>query len=545
MSEPPFSRRDLIRWSAIGAGVAPLAVWLSGCDAVSDRTKAQPRPRESVAGVPTPQADAAVTPSSTSPSSTESTGVYEQLDSVAATAAPSTSPATAPPVSAFDSTRPWWMQGDFAPVRNEVEAADLAVLGAIPPELNGLYVRNGSNPSHGDSPHWFFGDGMVHGVRLAGGSATSYRNRYVRTSMFLSGAGFGQGAPGGASNQSNISCLWHAGRLLTSGEVGLPYELDPDDLSTRGVYDFGANLTTAFTAHPKIDPATGRLHFFGYGFTPPYLTYHIAEANGTLVHSEVVDIPRSTMIHDFAITDSDAIFWDLPVVFDLDAAVRYISDPSNGTFPYRWSPDAGARIGVMPLAGGATSIRWFDIDPCYVFHGVNAFRRDGNVVIDVCRLSSMFSPKEVFGGELSLRRWTLDMHRGTVGDAVVADRDPGELPNRDPRLVGRPYRYGYFVGTRTNEHTVDFSGLIKHDYATGVRQTWTPPAHQHAGEWLFVPAGKDEDAGYLLTYLYDDADDVSQLVIVDATAVGNGPVARITLPQRVPYGFHATWVPTT
>src|SRR5690606_27120317 len=99
-----------------------------------------------------------------------------------------------------------------------------------------------------------------------------------------------------------------------------------------------------------------------------------------------IDLPHSVMMHDFAITGTDAVFWDLPVVFDLDAAAAYIADPASGAFPYRWQPEDGARLGVMPLAGGAGSIRWFEIDPCFVFHGVNAFRDGDRVVLDVCRL---------------------------------------------------------------------------------------------------------------------------------------------------------------
>ena len=333
-------------------------------------------------------------------------------------------------------------------------------------------------------------------------------------------------------------------RLLTSGEVGYPYELSADDLSTTGLYDFSGKLTTACTAHPKIDPQTGNLHFFGYGFTPPYLTYHVTDAEGRLVSSQEVPVERSTMIHDFAITDRDAIFWELPVVFDLAAATKWIKDPQSGVFPYQWRPEVGARIGVMPLGGPTSAIRWYEIDPCYVFHGVNAFRDGDDVVLDVCRLTSMFAPKQTLGGDLSLRRWTVDTANGKVHDEIVDERGLGELPSRDPRRVGRRHRYGYFVQTREDPNTVAFGGLIKHDYDTGTREVWDPGPNVHAGEWLFVPTGSDtaDDAGYLLTFDYDAAHDRSHLLIVDATAVRAGPVASIALPQRVPYGFHATWV---
>jgi carotenoid cleavage dioxygenase-like enzyme len=451
--------------------------------------------------------------------------------------------ATAP----YDPNKKWWLQQNFAPVAKEVEAFDLDVVhGAIPAALTGLYVRNGSNPQSGDSTHWFFGDGMVHGVQLEAGKAKWYRNRYVHTALYDAKAGFGEGPPGGASNQANVSAIWHADKLLTSGEVGLPYEISPKDLSTTGVYNFAGKLTTAFTAHPKIDPATGNLHFFGYGFTPPFLTYHVAAPDGQLLMSTEVPVQASTMIHDFAITDTDAVFWELPVLFDLASATKWIADPDSGVFPYEWRPEYGARIGVMPLAGPGNAIKWYGIDPCYVFHGVNAYREGNDVVLDVCRLTSMFEPGQQLGGDLSLRRWTVDTAANRVRDDVIESEHPGELPSRDPRKVGRKHRYGYFVQTRDNPDTVDFGGLIKRDYRTGRVETWDPGPAQHAGEWLFVPEGgsRDEDAGYLLTFLHDDATNRTQLVIVDATDVRGGPVARIAMPQRVPYGFHATWVET-
>jgi carotenoid cleavage dioxygenase-like enzyme len=307
------------------------------------------------------------------------------------------------------------------------------------------------------------------------------------------------------------------------------------------------------TAHPKTDPATGLLHFFGYGFTPPFLTYHVADPEGTLLHSTVVPVPRSTMIHDFAITEGHVVFWDLPVVFDLDAAVAYIDDPASGDFPYRWEPSAGARVGVIPLGGDGATVRWSTLDePCYVFHGVNAFEQGGHVVLDVCRLSSMFDPNadDALGGELTLRRWTVPLGGGRVRDDVLVEAgdEPGELPSRDPRRIGREHRHGYLAQTRPAEGTVDLGGVIKHDFRTGARTSWDPGPTRHGGEWLFVPGVDDEpedDAGWLLGYVTDEADSSSALVVLDATDVAAGPVATVALPQRVPYGFHATWMPTT
>ena len=225
-----MSRRDLARWSLLGAGSIPFAALIAACA------------KESGAG---------------------------------ATVPPTAAPTTAAPGTtlAVDPSKPWWLQANFAPVMDELTTTNLEVRGSLPSALSGLYVKNGSNPPRSNSPHWFFGDGMVHGVKFTKGKAEWYRNRWVQTQPFKDKANFGEGAPGGAGNQSNVSALWHGGMLLTSGEVGFPYQLDPADLSTKGVYDYAGVLTGSYTAHPKIDPATGRMHSFGYGFTAPYLSY--------------------------------------------------------------------------------------------------------------------------------------------------------------------------------------------------------------------------------------------------------------------------------
>ena len=437
-----------------------------------------------------------------------------------------------------DPSIPWWRQNDFGPVLDELDVAALRVHGAIPPQLDGLYVRNGSNPQNADNSHWFFGDGMLHGVRLQNGKALWYRNRFIRTPLFENGTSFPDaGAPLGGNNQSNVSAVYHAGRLLTSGEVGAPYRIDPSDLSTIGVEDFGGLLNTSFTAHPKIDPATGWLHFFGYSFVPPYLTYHVADETGRILHSQEVPVRGATMIHSFAITERDVVFWELPVVFDLGAY-------AETGWVFRWDDDYGARIGVMPLGGPAAEIRWVEIEPCYVFHELNAFRDGDDVVIDVCRHPRMMDGERFGSYPVRLHRWRIDTAGESLSfaDAVTEDRMI-EFPVHDRRFSGRPHRYGWFTTLREHPDTVDPAGVLRLDFATGRVDEWDPGRNRHAGEPFFVPGGAAEGDGWLMTYVYDHAGDASRLVILDATRVGRGPVAEIEIPRRVPHGFHGVWVP--
>ncbi len=451
---------------------------------------------------------------------------------------PATSQQSVPQLT-VDPSRPWWLQNGFGPVLDEIDASNLRVRGAIPPQLNGLYVRNGSNPQKSDSPHWFFGDGMVHGVRLENGNAVHYSNRYVRTPLYENGLSFGQGGPPDkGNNQSNVSCVYHAGKLLTSGEIGFPYEINPADLSTVGAYSFANKLVTSFTAHPKIDPATGYLHFFGYWYLPPYLTYHVADAQGHIIHTQQISVKSPTMIHSFAITETDAVFWELPVVFDLQAAL-------NGEInPFKWTPSYGARIGIMPLMGKGRDIRWIEIDPCYVFHEVNAYREGDEVVIDVCRLNSVFDGNDLNSAITSHHRWRVNTAGTQLSfrDQVVSDRAI-DLPSHDRRFTGRKHRYGWFVHTRPNLATPDLGGIARVDYQTGALALWDPGAARHSNEPFFVPAGAGEGEGWLLSFVYDRARNTSDLVILDATNVAAGPVAEIEMPRRVPHGFHGVWIP--
>jgi carotenoid cleavage dioxygenase-like enzyme len=434
------------------------------------------------------------------------------------------------------TTTPFFLSGNFAPVMEEVSATDLPVTGALPRELAGRFVRNGPNPHSGASAHWFLGDGMLHGVALHDGRAAWYRNRYVRTRQ-LSGDGTyvdDQGHVDFTVGAANTHVIGHAGRILALVESGYPYEVTAE-LDTVGVYDFDGRLRTAMTAHPKLDPGTGELHFFGYGFMPPYLTYHVADAAGTLVRSEEITVRGPTMMHDFNLTEHHVVFMDLPVVFDLDLAVQ-------GTMPYRWDDDYGARLGVLPRGGSDADVRWFDIEPCYVFHPLNAFDGAGTVTLDVMRYERLWAGANTdVDGDAYLTRWTIDLTGGTVKEERLDDRG-SEFPRVDPRVVGRAHRYGYAV--LTGPANDDRNGVLVKYGRDGTAQTHDFGCGRQAGEPVFVPAadGRAEDEGWIMTYVYDEARDTSDFVVLDATAFEAPPVATVPLPQRVPVGFHGSWI---
>lgn len=437
---------------------------------------------------------------------------------------------------------PWHLRGNWAPVHDELTATDLKVEGSLPRELNGLYVRNGMNPRSGWSDHWFFGNGMVHGVELRDGRA-AYRNRFVRTPYYEKDLDLMSGMADPTASPANTHVLRHAGRILALEEAHLPWEIDRE-LNTVGCVDFDGQLNRAFTAHPRVCPETGEMLAFGYSFMgPPYLAYYRVDPRGALVQLEPIDIPRPVMMHDWNVTRNYVVFMDLPITFDLGRL-------SDGKEPLAFDPDAGARLGVMPRNGTNADVRWFDIAPCYVFHPLNAHEENGTIVLTVCRQPhAMKSGMQDIGGvedtSARLWRWTIDLAAGRVKEEQIDDV-PGDFPRVDDRRIGLKARYGYTMGLVPKQAQPYYDRWIyKYDFATGTRQRHDLGADVHGGEPLFAPrsASAAEDDGWVLLIAHDERADESSFLVLNARDIEAPPVARVRLPRRVPYGAHGSWIP--
>lgn len=454
-----------------------------------------------------------------------------------------------------------FLQGNFAPWRLEGTADDLEVTGTIPAELNGTFYRNGPNPAYEPIGryHWFDGDGMIHAISLREGRA-SYLNRWVRSRGLLeerkAGKAFYKGllemslteAPV-FKNTANTNIVAHAGKLLALMEAALPTQLHPCTLETLGEYDFGGKLMGPMTAHPKLDPETGEMLFFGYSPFPPYLTYHVANRAGELLRSEAIDLEWPSMIHDFAITKDYVVFILCPLVFSLENLA------SRGS-AFAWEPQRGTRLGVMPRSGGNADVRWFSTDACYVFHPMNAYAENDEVVLDVARFPRMLFMNPGQGGGDSaesdaarLHRFSMNLKTGTVKSEAKDDR-PGEFPRIDERRLGRKHRFGYVAAAGDERQASGqpvFTAITKYDLERGSNQVRGFGAGNGVGEPLFVPrhASAAEDDGYVLVLAYDQVKNASDLYILDARDVQGEPVAVVHVPNRIPYGFHGNWVEST
>jgi carotenoid cleavage dioxygenase-like enzyme len=441
-----------------------------------------------------------------------------------------------------DDESAFWRQGNFPPVTEEVTVSDLTVEGSIPKDLNGYYYRNGPNSWKGPSKHFFFGDGMIHGIKLEDGEAKWYRNRYVQTPFLYGESSNFKTAMDPAANQSNVSMIYHGGKLLSLGEAGLPYEMDIEDLATKAAYDYQGKLSAAMTAHPKIDPVSGELLFFGYNAVKPYLTYYRVDASGTLVQKEELETAGPALMHDFAITEHYVIFMELPVVFS------WWDMLTGGALPFAWNDNAPSRIGIMPKTGTSKDLKWFDIDPAFVFHTMNAFEQGDDVMLDVARYDHLWvNGSSDFDYPATLSRYTLGMKSGAASLQEIAPQRM-EFPQINRQLTGRNYRYGYslgviVVGTGGNRHE-SIGSILKQDLHTGDVQVFELGDGSIPGEPFFVPStsGGNEDDGYVLNYVYDPQTHATKLWIMDAHNIST-VLAKVQLSARVPQGFHGLWLP--
>ncbi|WP_265864990.1 carotenoid oxygenase family protein [Streptomyces sp. SKN60] len=443
-----------------------------------------------------------------------------------------------------------YLTGHYAPVADEITATQLTVEGTVPTELTGRLIRNSHNPKPGITPsHWFKGSGMVHGIRLNQGRAEWYRNRWVHTPALDGAPYMTDRGPDLTVSTAGTHVIEHGGRLLALSEAALPFELTAD-LETVGAYDFGGKLTSAMTAHPKGDPATGELHFFASSPFPPFLIHHVASADGQVLDSQEVPGASAALKHDFAITENYVIFLEGSVTFD---------PAEHSGIPYSWSDAQATRIGVMPRgAGGARRIRWFEIAQGYGMHFANAYEdASGRIVVEGPTVGregwqrswNWWVGAEDRGAEPNSgsrsRRWTVDLAAGTVREQQTDDLTV-EFPTINDNFTGSEHRYQYALSF-PDDLGIGNHTLVKYDRTTGGRQLLPFGTGQLPSEAVFVQADgtTGEDEGYLLTIVSDLNADASKLLVLDASDLSVPPIATIHLPRRVPAMIHGSWIPDT
>lgn len=443
-----------------------------------------------------------------------------------------------------------FLLGAFAPVFEETTDSALTVDGHIPEELDGLFTQIGPNPlrpprhTDVDRYQWFAQDGMVSGVRVRGGRAEWFRNRWIRSTRVTT-ALHERRTPGrrhfpiGTVHTNVVS---HAGMLLALVETGCTAVQLTPDLGTVRYTDLGGALPHGASAHPKFDPATGELHAVVYSPLRTWAEYRILGREGALVSARRFSLGGRPMLHDIALTPHHAVLFDLPVRFHVTDAVR-------GRFPYGWDEKYQSRIGIVPRRGPA-EVRWFPIEPCFLFHTVDAVEMGDILTIRAIRYRRLFNSGAADpltqGGQLW--QWTIDLRSGQTSERQLDDHLQ-ELPRINPHHVAGSARYHYGITAGADaiaSHSPE--SLLKFDAASGLTQIRRPAPRSTPTEAVFVPrpatAGvhSAEDDGWLVHFTFDQDTGTSRLMILDAQHFTDEPVAVVQLPVKVPFGFHSSWI---
>jgi carotenoid cleavage dioxygenase-like enzyme len=470
---------------------------------------------------------------------------------------------------AFPSDNPF-LHGYYGPVNTEADAGHLHITGEMPKELLGTLYRNGPNPQFAPRGpyHWFAGDGMIHAFHIENGNV-SYKNRWVRTPKWELENKEGEGLSGTFGNPrysdpriiemnstiANTNIVWHGGKLLALEEAHAPFSLDPKSLMPlNGGYEtFGDKLGGPFTAHPKLDPKTGEMVFFGYAATGRFtkeVSIQTVTADGKITRAEILDGPFPSMIHDFAVTRNWIVLPIFPLTSSMERAMA-------GLPPFAWEPDKGTHIAFVPRNGTVADVKWVSAPPCYVFHPMNHYETaDGKVVVDVMKfdVAPLFplpdgKPSSPTTPQARLFRWTFDPsgQANTFKEEQLDDR-AGEFPRFDERFCMSDYRHGWIVAgnvvdPRSGEPRMD--GITHYDLKTGKSETFSADQADRFGEPIFVPRSDDaaEGDGWVLSVLWRGNEARSDLAVFEATDIAKGPVALAHLSNKVPAGFHGNWRP--
>ena len=476
-----------------------------------------------------------------------------------------------PPVKATlqPSNHPY-LNGAWTPQHEEVTATDLEVIeGSIPDDIDGVYLRNTENQIHQPLGryHPFDGDGMIHQIDFSGGKA-SYRNRFVRTRCFQAEQDAGGslwgglmdkvgvskrpgfGAHGSLKDSSSTDIIVHAGKAVsTFYQCGEGYVLDPETLEQEGVASWVP--LDGISAHPKVDERTGELLFFNYSKHAPYMHYGVVDRSGKLAHYVPIPLPGPRLPHDMMFTENWSILCDFPLFWDeellkLDVHVTRLHE------------GLPSRFALIPRYGQPEDIRWFEADPTFVLHFINAYEEGDEVILDGYFEEDPYPPPienaDGYGHMMAyvdehsfkpkLHRWRFNLKDGTTCEERLDDRIL-EFGMMNQRYLGLPYRYAY--STTSKPGWFLFTGFVKHDLVTGESWEVQLPDGRYASEAPFAPrvGTTDEDDGYLVSFVTDENRGTSECILIDCKRFDDGPVCRIALPHKISSGTHAHWADRT
>ncbi|XP_077252487.1 carotenoid 9,10(9',10')-cleavage dioxygenase 1-like [Tasmannia lanceolata] len=387
---------------------------------------------------------------------------------------------------------------------------------------------------------------------------------------------------------SNTNIFEHSGKIYTIAENHIPQEIDISTLRTLDNWDVNGTWDRPFTSHPKRAPGTGELVIMGVDAREPFFVLGIISADGKkLAHKVDLKFKRSSICHEIGVTEKYNIIIDCPLTLDIDRLVK-------GGPLIKYEKEGYARIGVMPRYGDAYSIKWFEVEPHCTFHIFNCFDDGDEVVVRGCRALGSIIPgpdlglnkfewfsrgfKPISASEESVYHskedglffsrsyeWTLNMETGVVEERNLTGTEFAmEFPMINNNFTGLQNKYGYSQvvdsiassscglskfgrlaklhfdeqDSKISKRENDSGEMIKVDYHILGENYFCSGA-----AFVSRNGGSEEDDGWIVSFVHNEDTNISQVHIIETQKFDGHPIAKIALPQRVPYGFHGTFIP--
>jgi len=443
--------------------------------------------------------------------------------------------------------------------------------GTVPAYLKGSYYLNGpARFERGGQRyrHWLDGDGLVCRLHFSE-TGVHFTSRYVRSAKYVAEeeAGrpifraFGTTFPGGQLKRGiglespvNVNVHRFRDTLLAFGEQGLPWELDPETLETRGEYNFSRRLNpiSPFSAHPNFDAATGEMFNFGVSFAAhrPCLHLFRFHADGDLAFRQRLDLDGPRSVHDFGLSPSYAVFYLSPYFLDME---RIMDQGTTLMDSLRWQPERGSRLLLASRQDGSQVLD-IAIGEKYCLHLIDCSEQEGHLRVDILELDQpIYDQYQVPNFFQEVRRarparYLIDVEAEKVIGKITLGYDRlCDFPTIDPRKVRTDYDQFWFLGITASEQPgrkfLDELVSCRWSQGGAVDRYQTPPFHYLCGEPLFLPDPAREDAGAILCQSFDAKNRRSTFLLFDAIDLARGPIATLPLQEPIHMGFHASWAP--
>jgi carotenoid cleavage dioxygenase-like enzyme len=466
--------------------------------------------------------------------------------------------------------------GSLRPVRLECDILDMEAEGEIPAQLNGTFHRvhpDQQFPPKFESDQFFNGDGMVSLFRFRNGKV-DFKQRYAQTDKFKLERESGEALFGAYRNPltddpatkgmirgtANTNVIVHGGDLYALKEDSPALLMDPFTLETKGYTNFDGKCTSeTFTAHPKIDPLTGNMIAFSYassGLITKDCTYMEISPTGELLKETWFEVPYYCMMHDFGVTEDYAVFHIVPIISNWERLEAGLPHFGFDTSLPVW-------LGVLPRNGDGKDMRWFKSPNLFCSHVLNAFNDGTKVYFDTpVAKNNMFpffpdvhgTPYKPEEAASYMTRWCVDMNSsGEEFESSEKLTDMlGEFPRIDDRYATQSHSYGWLL---VMDRSLPFegpsgraSGLIMNklgfmNFKTGEQSEWFCGPQCILQEPCFIPRTPDssEGDGYLIAVMDNMVSNYSELIILDAQQIEDGPIGKLKLPFRLRSGLHGNW----